>query len=55
MLFPVDFIVVDIEEDVDVPIILGRPFQATSLAVIDMEKEVLKLRMGDEEQLIYIR
>ncbi|CAJ2637120.1 unnamed protein product [Trifolium pratense] len=55
LLFPVDFIVVDIEEDVDVPIILGRPFQATSLAVIDMEKEVLKLRMGDEEQLIYIR
>ncbi|PNX68332.1 hypothetical protein L195_g056109, partial [Trifolium pratense] len=26
MLFPVDFTVVDIEEDVDVPIILGRPF-----------------------------
>ncbi|PNX57072.1 hypothetical protein L195_g050215, partial [Trifolium pratense] len=26
LLFPVDFTVVDIEEDVDVPIILGRPF-----------------------------
>ncbi|XP_045802831.1 uncharacterized protein LOC123896497 [Trifolium pratense] len=55
MLFPVDFTVVDIEEDADVPIILGRPFLATSRAVIDMEKEVLKLRMRDEEQLIYIR
>ncbi|PNX90717.1 hypothetical protein L195_g046842, partial [Trifolium pratense] len=55
MLFPVDFTVVDIEEDADVLFIHGRPFLATSRAVIDMEKEVLKLRIGDEEQLIYIR
>ncbi|PNX74125.1 hypothetical protein L195_g030039, partial [Trifolium pratense] len=55
LLFPVDFTIVDIEEDTDVPIILGRPFLATSCAVIDMEKEELKLRMGDEEQLIYIQ
>ncbi|MCH86621.1 hypothetical protein A2U01_0007480 [Trifolium medium] len=55
LLFPVDFIIVDIEEDADIPIILGRPFLATSRAVIDMEKEVLKLRMGNEEQLIYIQ
>ncbi|MCH97864.1 hypothetical protein A2U01_0018861 [Trifolium medium] len=55
LLFPVDFTIVDIEVDTDVPIILGRPFLATSRAVIDMEKEELKLRMGDEEQLIYIQ
>ncbi|MCI35559.1 hypothetical protein A2U01_0056780, partial [Trifolium medium] len=41
LVFPVDFIIIDIEEDADVPIILGRPFLATSRAVIDMEKEEL--------------
>ncbi|PNX81572.1 hypothetical protein L195_g037595 [Trifolium pratense] len=55
LIFLVDFTIVDIEEATDVPIILGRPFLATSRAVIDMEKEVLKLRMGNEEQLIYIQ
>ncbi|MCI20583.1 hypothetical protein A2U01_0041745, partial [Trifolium medium] len=52
--FPVDFVIVDIEEDVDIPIILGRLFLATSRAVIDMEKEELTLRMGDKERLIRI-
>ncbi|MCI81062.1 hypothetical protein A2U01_0102334, partial [Trifolium medium] len=55
MIFPVDFIVIDIEKDADVLIILGRPFLATSRDVIDMEKEELKLRMGDKEQLIHIQ
>ncbi|MCI59177.1 hypothetical protein A2U01_0080432, partial [Trifolium medium] len=36
LVFPVDFMIIDIEKDVDVPIILGRPFSATSRAVIDM-------------------
>ncbi|MCI44603.1 hypothetical protein A2U01_0065842, partial [Trifolium medium] len=52
--FPVDFVIMDIEEDADIPIILGRPFLATSRAVIDMEKEELKLRMGNKEKLIQI-
>ncbi|MCI04991.1 hypothetical protein A2U01_0026040, partial [Trifolium medium] len=55
LIFPVDFIIIDIEEDVDVPIILGRPFLATSRVVINMEKEELKLRMGDKDQLIHIQ
>ncbi|XP_068461720.1 uncharacterized protein [Phaseolus vulgaris] len=29
-LFPVDFVVMDIEEDVEVPLILGRPFMKTA-------------------------
>ncbi|MCI73974.1 hypothetical protein A2U01_0095238, partial [Trifolium medium] len=37
--FPVEFVIVDIEEDVDIPIILGRPFLATSRALIDMERK----------------
>ena len=28
-LFPVDFVVIDIEEDKQVPLLLGRPFLAT--------------------------
>ncbi|MCI21225.1 hypothetical protein A2U01_0042391, partial [Trifolium medium] len=55
LVFPVDFIVIDIEEDADVPLILGRPFLATSRAVFDMDKEELTLRMGDKEQIIHIQ
>ncbi|XP_062113030.1 uncharacterized protein LOC133824172 [Humulus lupulus] len=35
-IFPVDFIVLDMEEDSNVPIILGRPFLATGQALIDV-------------------
>ncbi|MCI75994.1 hypothetical protein A2U01_0097263, partial [Trifolium medium] len=34
LVFPVDFVIIDIEKDADIPIILGRPFLATSRAVI---------------------
>jgi hypothetical protein len=34
---PADFVVVDIEEDDDVPIILGRPFLATAGAIVDVK------------------
>ncbi|MCI32896.1 hypothetical protein A2U01_0054110, partial [Trifolium medium] len=54
LVFPVDFMIVDIEEEADIPIILGRPFLATSRAVIYMEKEELTLRMRDKERLIRI-
>ncbi|CAJ2672945.1 unnamed protein product [Trifolium pratense] len=55
LIFRVDFVIIDIEEDADVPVILGIPFLATSRAVIDMEKDELKLRMRDKEQLIRIQ
>ena len=35
-IFLTDFIVVDMEEDKEIPIILGRPFLATSRAMIDV-------------------
>jgi len=37
-LFPIDFVVMDIEEDVDVPLILGRPFMKTAKVIIDVDK-----------------
>ena len=47
--FLVDFIILDIEEDSQVPLLLGRPFLATGAALIDMQKGVLTLRVGEEE------
>ena len=48
-IFPTDFIVLDMEEDKEIPIILGRPFLATGRAMIDVQKGELKLRVQDNE------
>ena len=37
-IFPVDFVVIDIEEDKQVPLLLGRPFLAIGAALIDVNK-----------------
>ena len=37
-IFSADFILVDMETDKNTPIILGRPFLATSRALIDVEE-----------------
>ena len=36
------------EEDTQVPLLLGRPFLATGAALIDVQKGELTLRVGDE-------
>ena len=38
-IIPADFVILDCEVDFEVPIILGRPFVATSRALVDIEKE----------------
>ena len=48
-IFPIDFIVLDMEEDKEIPIILGRPFLATGRAMIDVQRGELKLRVQDDE------
>ena len=48
-IFPIDFIVLDMEEDKEIPIILGRPFLATGKAMIDVQRGELKLRVQDDE------
>ena len=48
-IFPADFIVLDMEEDKEIPIILGRPFLATSRAMIDVQRGELKLRVQEDE------
>ena len=47
-IFPVDFVVMKMEEDTQVPLLLGRPFLATGVALIDVQKGELTLRVGNE-------
>ncbi|XP_076885036.1 uncharacterized protein LOC143534424 [Bidens hawaiensis] len=47
--FPVDFVILDMDEDKNVPLILGRPFLATARALINVYTGRLTLRVGDEE------
>ncbi|KAI3752924.1 hypothetical protein L2E82_24966 [Cichorium intybus] len=46
--FPVDFVVLDMEEDEQVPIILGRPFLNTARALVDIHESKLTLRVGSD-------
>ncbi|KAJ9147268.1 hypothetical protein P3X46_029445 [Hevea brasiliensis] len=46
---PVDFVVLEMEEDVHIPIILGRPFLATAGAVIYVKNGRLTLEVGEEK------
>ncbi|XP_073277653.1 uncharacterized protein [Primulina huaijiensis] len=48
-IFSVDFVVLDMEEDREIPLILGRPFLATGRALIDVQKGELDLRLNDEK------
>ena len=48
-IFPTDLIVLDMEEDKEIPIILGRPFLETGRSMIDVQKGELKLRVQDDE------
>ncbi|GJU36123.1 putative reverse transcriptase domain-containing protein [Tanacetum coccineum] len=50
--FHVDFIILDMPEDIKVPLILGRPFLSTARAKIDVYKRKITLRVG-EERIIF--
>ncbi|XP_021995620.1 uncharacterized protein LOC110892779 [Helianthus annuus] len=47
--FPVDFVILDMDEESEVPLILGRPFLATSRALIDVHDGKLTLRVDEDE------
>ena len=46
--FPVDFVVIIMKKDKQVPLLLRRPFLATGAALIDVKKGELTLKVGDE-------
>nr|GEX59724.1 hypothetical protein [Tanacetum cinerariifolium] len=50
--FLVDFIILDMPEDIKVPLILRRPFLSTARAKIDVYKQKITLRVG-EERIIF--
>ena len=45
---PCDIVILEIEEDSQIPIILGRPFLATAGAIIDVKRGKIKLEIGEE-------
>ena len=47
-IFPVDFVVMKMEGDNQVPLLLGRSFLATGVALIDVQKGELTLRVGNK-------
>jgi hypothetical protein len=52
--FPVDFIIIDMEEDDDAPLILGRPFMKTARMMIDVDNGLMKVRVQNEEVAFHI-
>lgn len=54
LLFPADFVVLDMEGDEEIPLLLGRPFLATGSSLIDVEMGELMLRFQDEQVVFNI-
>ncbi|GKB71359.1 putative reverse transcriptase domain-containing protein [Tanacetum coccineum] len=50
--FPVDFIILNMPEDIKVPLILKRPFLSTAHAKIDVYKRKITLRV-EEERIVF--
>ena len=46
--FPMDFVVLAMEEDTKAPLILGRPFITTGQALIDVKNGELTLKVGED-------
>ncbi|CAJ2636002.1 unnamed protein product [Trifolium pratense] len=49
LFFPDDFVILDMNEDSEVPLLLGRPFLATGRALIDVELGELMLSFQNEQ------
>ncbi|XP_057747067.1 uncharacterized protein LOC130966297 [Arachis stenosperma] len=53
-IFPADFVVLDMEEEVNTSIILGRSFLVTVGAIIDVQKGELVLRLHEEKMVFNV-
>ena len=51
LIFLMNFVIIDIEDDKKITLFLGRPFLNTGAALIDVKKGDLSLRVGIEEVL----
>nr|GEW42969.1 reverse transcriptase domain-containing protein [Tanacetum cinerariifolium] len=52
--FLVDFVILEMEEDSNVPLILGRPFLHTADAVIPVKQNQLNLGVWTERMIFHI-
>ncbi|XP_016195481.1 uncharacterized protein LOC107636491 [Arachis ipaensis] len=53
-IFPADFVILDMDEEGNNSIILGKPFLATARAIIDVEKGEMVLRVQEEQMVINV-
>ncbi|XP_058786629.1 uncharacterized protein LOC131661193 [Vicia villosa] len=53
--FPVDFVILEMPEDEEIPLILGRPFLEIGRCMIDIENGTMTLKVYDEELKINVR
>nr|GEV81528.1 reverse transcriptase domain-containing protein [Tanacetum cinerariifolium] len=53
-IFPVDFVILEMEEDNKVPLILGRPFLYLANALIRVKQKQLNLVVGTERMIFHI-
>ncbi|XP_057734094.1 uncharacterized protein LOC130949366 [Arachis stenosperma] len=53
-IFPVNFVILDMEEEVKSSIILGRPFLDTGKALIDVQNDELTLRVNEEQVVLHV-
>lgn len=49
LIIPVDFVIFDVDDEVDIPLILGHPFLNMMGTLIDVKGGTITLRMGEEE------
>ncbi|GJX55653.1 protein kinase-like domain, concanavalin A-like lectin/glucanase domain protein [Tanacetum coccineum] len=54
-IFPVDFVILDMVEDIRMPIILGRPLLATAHAQVDIFRKAISLEVGSEKMIFKMR
>ncbi|CAL8083941.1 unnamed protein product [Prunus armeniaca] len=54
LVFPADFLVIDMETNGNTPIILGRPFLLTGRTLIDVEQGLVVLRVADKSVAINV-
>ncbi|GJY80583.1 hypothetical protein Tco_0493334 [Tanacetum coccineum] len=54
-IFPVDFAILDMVEDIRMPIILGRPLLATAHAQVNIFKKTISLEVGSEKVIFKMR
>ncbi|XP_050878185.1 uncharacterized protein LOC127082002 [Lathyrus oleraceus] len=53
--FPVDFLILEMLEDEEIPLILGRPFLETGRCLINIEERTMTLKVYDKELNIDVR